>query len=191
MFAENISNEDIVNLPRLVFDGDIAIANSEEEVEKYLPRIMCHSIAGFDTETKPSFKKGVVHSLALLQLAVPNFALLVRVNKCGLTPSLVSYFENENFTKVGAAIRDDIKALKRIEQFDPKGFVDLQVLAPQHGIESLSVRKLAAIVLNVRVSKSQQLSNWESTVLTAPQQEYAAIDAWACREIFLKLMHGE
>jgi ribonuclease D len=188
MFAESISNEDIVNLPRLVFDGDIAIANTEEDVEKYLPRIMCHSVAGFDTETKPSFRKGVVHGLALLQLAVPNFALLVRVNSCGLTPSLISYFENENFTKVGAAIRDDLKALKRIETFEPKGFVELQVIAPQHGIECLSVRKLAAIVLNVRVSKSQQLSNWESTVLTPPQQEYAAIDAWACREIYLKLL---
>lgn len=190
MFAESISNEDIVNLPRLVFDGEIAIANTEEDVEKYLPRIMCHLVAGFDTETKPSFRKGVVHGLALLQLAVPNFALLVRVNSCGLTPSLISYFENENFTKVGAAIRDDLKALKRIETFEPKGFVDLQTLAPQHGIECLSVRKLAAIVLNVRVSKSQQLSNWESTTLTAPQQEYAAIDAWACREIYLKLLHS-
>jgi ribonuclease D len=187
MYTESISNEEIINLPKLHFTGEIAIATTPEDIDKYLPRIMSEPIAGFDTETKPTFRKGGTNQIALLQLAIPNFALLIRVMHSGVTPSLINYFENEKYIKVGAAIRDDLKGLKRQQGFEPKGFIDLQAEVPKYGIESLSVRKMAAIVLKVRVSKSQQLSNWEAPVLSEPQMQYAALDAWACREIFLKL----
>jgi ribonuclease D len=188
MYADSISNEEITNLPKLLFTGEIAIANSPEDIEMYLPRIMSEPIAGFDTETKPSFRKGETNQIALIQLAIPNFALLIRVRQTGVTPSLISYFESEKYLKVGAAIRDDLKGLKRQRGFEPKGFIDLQAEVPKFGIASVSVRKMAAIVLQVRVSKSQQLSNWEAPVLSEPQMQYAALDAWACREIYMKLM---
>lgn len=191
MYAENIDSTHIGNLPKLLFEGKIIVAQSPREVDEYLPIIAREPIAGFDTETKPSFKRGTNHQVALLQLAVPSFALLVRVNQTGLTESLINYLENDSFIKVGAAIRDDLKGLKRYRPFEPQGFIDLQAIVSGYGIHELSVRKMAAIVLGVRVSKSQQLSNWEAERLTEAQMQYAAADAWACRKIYLKLTGRE
>lgn len=190
MFAESINSEQISNLPKMHFEGKIAVAQTPQQVDLYLREIVHSPIAGFDTETKPSFKRGINHQVALLQLAVPNFALLIRVNLSGLPTSLVRYLEDDRFIKVGAAIRDDIKGLKRYFPFEPKGFIDLQSIVNGYGIQELSVRKMAAIVLGERVSKSQQLSNWEAEMLTESQMQYAATDAWACRQIYMKLINN-
>ncbi len=190
MFAESINSEQISNLPKMHFEGKIVVAQTPQEVDLYLREIVHSPIAGFDTETKPSFKRGTNHQVALLQLAVPNFALLIRVNLSGLPTSLVRYLEDDRFIKVGAAIRDDIKGLKRYFPFEPKGFIDLQTIVNGYGIHELSVRKMAAIVLGERVSKSQQLSNWEAELLTESQMQYAATDAWASRQIYMKLINN-
>jgi len=190
MFAESINSEQISNLPKMQFEGKIAVAQTPQQVDLYLREIARSPTAGFDTETKPSFKRGTNHQVALLQLAIPNFALLIRVNLSGLPTSLVRYLEDDRFIKVGAAIRDDIKGLKRYFPFEPKGFVDLQSIVNGYGIQELSVRKMAAIVLGERVSKSQQLSNWEAELLTESQMRYAATDAWACRQIYMKLINN-
>mgnify|MGYP001764660198 CR=1 FL=1 len=122
--------------------------------------------------------------LALLQLSTENIALIIKVKEIGIPLDLKKVLENPKIVKVGAAIRDDIKGLKAIKEFAPKGFIDLQQIASNYNIEGQSVRKLAAIVLGVRVSKSQQLSNWEAVQLTPAQIDYAATDAWVSLEIF-------
>jgi ribonuclease D len=188
MFADSISKEEITLLPKAVFNGVIHIINSEEELNKWLPILLKQKLIGFDTETKPTFKKGDLNSIALLQLATSDIALLIRVKELGLPNQLIDLLESPTILKIGAAIRDDIKSLLKIKKFNPEGFIDLQSVVPEYGIESLSVRKMAAIVLGQKVSKSQQLSNWDAPSLTEAQQQYAAIDAWACREIYLKLI---
>ncbi len=187
MFASNIDNEEIVKLPRQNFPGEAHVISSEEELQEWIDALSNASIIGFDTESKPSFKKGQSNGIALLQLSTENIALIIRVKAMGIPSQLVSILENERIIKVGAAIRDDLKGLKNIQNFNPKGFIDLQKIATDFNIEGQSVRKLAAIVLGVRVSKSQQLSNWESETLTSAQIDYAATDAWVCREIYIKL----
>lgn len=187
MFAPNIDNDEIVKLPRLSFAGEAFVISTEEELWDKIKLFSTSSILGFDTESKPSFKKGRNNGIALVQLSDEKTALIIRVKEVGLPNELVAILENEKIVKVGAAIRDDLKGLKSIRNFNPKGFVDLQQIAGNYNIEGQSVRMLAAIVLGVRVSKSQQLSNWEAESLSFAQIDYAAIDAWVCREIYLKL----
>ena len=188
MFAETIENEEILKLPRISYLGEIRVITSEEDLNTWLPLLTKSSIVGFDTETKPSFKKGRGNSVALLQLASNEIALIIRIKNTGIPKALIQLLQNEKVLKIGAAIHDDIKALQKIKPFTPAGFIDLQNFAKEKKIESKSVRKLAAIVLNVRVSKNQQLSNWESDTLTEAQLQYAATDAWICREIYKKMI---
>ncbi len=187
MFAPNIDNDEIVKLPRLSFEGEAFVISTEDELREKIKLFSTSSILGFDTESKPSFKKGRNNGIALVQLSDEKTALIIRVKDVGLPNELVAILENEKIVKVGAAIRDDLKGLKSIRNFNPKGFVDLQQIAVNYNIEGQSVRKLAAIVLGVRVSKSQQLSNWEAESLSFAQIDYAATDAWVCREIYQKL----
>ncbi|MEG1897681.1 MAG: 3'-5' exonuclease, partial [Mucinivorans sp.] len=122
--------------------------------------------------------------LALLQVSTPEVSLLFRVQKVKLTPRIIAILQDKNVLKIGAALRDDIKALQKTQPFTPAGFVDLQTIIPRWGIEEKSVRKMAAIVLGFKVSKAQRLSNWEAVRLTTAQQAYAATDAWVCLRIY-------
>ncbi len=188
VFKDDITKEEVNLLPKAVYSGDIFVINSEDELLKHLPRLAKERIIGFDTETKPNFKKGQANGIALLQLATPEIALLIKVKEVGLPKELVNILEDKSILKIGAAIRDDNRGLQKVGRFMPAGFIDLQGIVAEYGIESLSVRKMAAIVLGLKVSKSQQLSNWDSPVYTEAQQQYAAIDAWVCREIYIKLI---
>lgn len=175
-------------LPKVEFSGKIVVVSSEKELELWLPQLIFEKILGFDTETKPTFRKGELNSIALLQLSNSSLALLIRLQHTGIPKPLLNFLQDPTILKIGAAIRDDLKSLQKIKKFTPEGFIDLQSIVPQYGIEELSVRKMAAIVLGKKVSKSQQLSNWNAPTLSEAQQQYAAIDAWVCREIYNKLI---
>ncbi len=190
MFSESISNSAITQFPKIEYPGVIRIVRTGKELEGRLRELGKERLIGFDTETKPSFRKGTVNGVALLQLATDSTALLIRLKDTGIPQCLVDFFENPQLLKIGAAIQDDIKALQKITPFVPSGFLDLQNIVPQYGIECLSVRKMAGIVLSARVSKSQQLSNWDADIYTDAQQQYAATDAWVCRKIYLKLTNS-
>ena len=190
-YPETISKEELAQLPKAVYTGKIIVVRDEETLDEWLPLLQKSPIIGFDTETKPNFKKGEVNGIALLQLATSDIALLIKVKELGLPKKLLNFLQNPNFIKVGAAIHDDIKSLKKIRRFTPEGFIDLQSIVPEHGITSVSVRKMAGIVLRVKVSKSQQLSNWDLPDLSEAQQQYAAIDAWACQQIYIKLLKSK
>lgn len=186
-FASKISMEEVNELKRESFQGAIHVIDSLEKLEDHLPYLQDQTVLGFDTETKPSFKKGKSNQVALLQLATNDQAFLFRLNKMKLPDEIISIFEDPHVFKIGAAIHDDLRALKKIKAFSPQSFVDLQDYVEDFSIESKSLKKLAGIILNIRISKSQRLSNWESTVLTGVQQLYAATDAWVCHEIYQKL----
>ncbi|HNT42551.1 MAG TPA: 3'-5' exonuclease [Tenuifilaceae bacterium] len=188
MFATSISNEEIAKLPRLVFEGETVVVSENNHLERCLAELSNSRLVGFDTESRPSFKKGRSNGISLLQLASSNLAAIIRVKSTGIPPALLTFLEDSSIIKVGAAIRDDLKGLKQIHTFTPRGFIDLQQVVTNYNIENVSVRKMAAIVLGGRVSKSQQLSNWEAPELTTQQVEYAATDAWVCREIYIRLL---
>ncbi|WP_340113116.1 3'-5' exonuclease [Maribellus mangrovi] len=184
MFKESITNEELVEMPLRSFEGEIVVVDSMKRVRNAVKELSQHRVIGFDTETKPSFKKGVVNKVALLQLSTRDRAFLFRINHIGLPKEIVKLLANKNVVKPGVAIRDDIKGLQEFAKFKPAGFVELQDEAKDMGIQNFSLKKLAAITSGFRISKGQQLSNWEAPELTDAQQLYAATDAWASLIIF-------
>jgi ribonuclease D len=188
-FVAHIEQEDLHSLSNVVFTGSIKVVNNAEEAKNAVKHLSESDLLGFDTETKPSFHKGEKHTIAILQLSTDSVAYLFRLHTIGgITNSLTKLLENEKIKKIGAAVHDDIKGLQHLRKFKPNGFIDLQNIVADYGIEDKSVQKIAAIVLNARVSKAQRLTNWENEQLTNLQQLYAATDAWVCREIYVKLL---
>ena len=188
-FQQHISNEDTAKLPAVLFDGPIVIVDDEKQVEAACRDLASSPVLGFDTETRPSFKAGVTYRVALLQLSTPRRCYLFRLNRMRFEKQLVKLLENKAILKIGADVAGDIRSLLALRRFRPGGFVDLQQLAPDWGIEEKSLRKLSAIVLGKRVSKAQRLSSWEAAQLTEKQMRYAATDAWICPEIYRTLQH--
>ena len=186
-FPESISNEEINELPLLKFEGKAIVVTDPSKVRGCIQQIMKEDYVGFDTETRPNFVKGVVHPLALIQIALAEKVFIFRILSTGLTQDLINFFESD-VKKIGIALHDDIKGLQRKKHFEPNGFVNLGDLTSEIGIQNKGLRKLAAIILEKRISKSQQLSNWENERLTPAQIQYAATDAWACWKMYTTLL---
>lgn len=189
MYPATITNTQIESLPLAFFEGEIIDVTDDAALRRAVGYLSEQTCIGFDTETKPCFTAHprVPSRTALLQFSTAERAFLVHLASTGIPPYLADLLTSPRVIKVGAAIRDDIRGLQRYTPFEPAGFVDLQTLVQDYGIQEKSVKKLAAIVLHLRVSKSQRLSNWESVPLTPAQQQYAAVDAYVCCEIFKKL----
>jgi len=186
-FREDIALEEITDLPLIEYQGKIDIIDTAEKFDVAIKEIFKHKIAGFDTETRPSFKKGVQYKVALLQVFCGKVCYLIRLNKVGFPDALRQWFEDDSIIKIGLSLRDDIRELRKKRQITPRNLVDLQLIVGDYGIEAMSLKKISAIVLGSRLSKRQQLSNWESPKLNPKQQIYAATDAWVCLEIYKRL----
>ncbi len=194
MFQISIKPEEIAALELASFPGEIVVVNEADgpEMDQAIRYLKNQKILGFDTETRPTFSPDQ-HSTgtALLQLSGGGKAYLFRLKKCGFPRALASVLANPKILKIGAATLDDVRGLQKITKFVPKGFVDLQNIVWEYGIRDKSVKKMAAIILGVKISKAQQLSNWEADNLSESQRKYAATDAWICREMYLRLMNSE
>ena len=182
-FKASITNEEVAAMPKCAFPGIVEIIDTKEKAVEACAYLMQKSIIGFDTETRPSFKAGVSNKTALLQLSSEERCFLFRLSQMKMCRDIIRVLESANVVKVGAAVRDDIKGLQKLRQFHPKGFVDLQSLAGEWGIEEKSVRKLAGVVLGSYVSKAQRLSNWGAADFTPAQLSNAATDAGLLRRI--------
>jgi ribonuclease D len=188
---KKITDEELKLLPLASFQGSITLIERIEQVNPVLAYLAEQRTLGFDTETKPSFAKGQSNPVSLLQLSTTDRAFLFRISKIGLPKGLIRILTSPQIVKIGVAIRDDIKILQRISAFKPSGFIDLQEIVGNYGIENLSLKKLSAIVLGFRISKAQRLTNWEAPDLSEPQLLYAATDAWAALEIYSRLLELE
>ena len=190
VFNSTISPEEIEKLKQAEFTGKIYVVDKlDNNYDLAIEYLKNQKVLGFDTETKPMFQANSKRNgVALLQLSGADKAFVFRLNSIGMPESLCKILSTKKIAKVGAAVNEDIRGLTRYTPFTPKGFVDLQNIGINWGIKEKSVRKMAAIILGMRVSKSQQLSNWESEELTYGQINYAAIDAWVCQQMYLKLL---
>jgi len=186
-YNKTITHDEINNLPLKSFEGKVTVISDPEKLESAFKEIRKHHIVGFDTETKPVFVKGQSHKVALLQIAMDEKVFLIRLNKTGMTPEIIDFLENTHILKAGVALRDDLIALKKLQMFEPGGIVELAEVSKKAGLQVESVKKLAAVLLGFRISKSAQTSNWEAEMLNEKQISYAATDAWVCLEIYKKL----
>jgi ribonuclease D len=184
----SITADEINELPLKAFAGKVVLVDSPEKASKAFKEIEKHDVIGFDTETRPSFHKGQFYNVALLQLALSDKVFLVRLNDTGLTSEMADFFENAAILKAGVGVRDDIRMLQKLKRFKAEGFVELTTLSKEAGLQVESVKKLTALLLGFRISKSAQTSNWEAAQLNEKQISYAATDAWVCLEIYKKLV---
>jgi ribonuclease D len=187
MFASNISKDDINLLPLDKYEGPIVLVDRPDQLKGAFERINKEKFVGFDTETKPVFVKGETNEVSLLQIALPDAVYLIRIHQTGLGDEIIGFFENDHIQKLGVGLRDDLIFLRRIKEFTPAGFVELNELVNKINIEANGLRKLTAIILGFRISKNAQVSNWEAPILNEKQIIYAATDAWVCSEMFKKL----
>jgi ribonuclease D len=186
-YFRNIEEEFIKSLPVGTFSGTIHLIDHPGHFYEARSVLENESILGFDTETKPSFKKGRYHSVALLQLSTVDKAFLFRLNKISIPRFLITILEDPAIIKVGVALKDDLCGLRKISPFEPEGFIDLQQFVKEFGIEDNGLKKLVANILGFRISKRFQTSNWEQEILSPEQLGYAATDAWVCRQIYTTL----
>ncbi len=184
---KTINKESINEMPKVLFGGQIHVVQTPQEVERAVAYLKTCPIVGIDSETRPSFTKGRVHKVALLQIASEEHCFLFRLNLTGLTLPLILLLENPNVLKVGLSLKDDFMMLRKRAPFEPRGYIELQEYVRMFGIEDKSLQKIYGILFGQKISKSQRLSNWEAAELTQPQQLYAATDAWACLNIYNKL----
>ena len=177
----------IPSLPRAIIPGRIHVILSKSEADRAVDFLLQQPILGFDTETRPSFKRGKMYKVSLLQVATPDICFLFRLNHTGLTPGIVRLLEDKEVLKVGLSWHDDVNSLHHLGEFQLGTFVDIQQQAKDFGIEDMSLQKLFANLFGKRISKSDQLSNWERDVLSDKQKIYAATDAWACIQLYSEL----
>lgn len=185
---ERTEKGSIAQMPRVLFGGRIIVVQTEGEAVKATDFLRSQTLVGLDTETRPSFKKGRQHQVALLQVATPEVCFLFRLNFIGLPDCVVAMLSDGQLTKVGLSLHDDLHALQQRRAFTPQGFVELQTMAKALNIDDLSLQKLYANLFHERISKGQRLSNWEADVLTPQQKLYAATDAWACINLYHEIV---
>ncbi|MDE5685277.1 MAG: 3'-5' exonuclease domain-containing protein 2 [Paramuribaculum sp.] len=188
--AVSIPKEILSSLPPVRFAGRVSVIDSPAMARQAIAFLSCQPIVGFDTETRPNFRKGQNHTVSLIQISTAAHAFLFRINKTGIIPELRQFLENPDVAKIGLSLKDDFHNLHKICPFEPQGFIELQNLVKEYSITDASLQKIFAILFGERISKGQRLSNWEAIQLTEAQQTYAAIDAWACLKIYTHLKAG-
>lgn len=190
-YTVSISKAVLATLPPAEYHGKIHVVDTLEKIDAAVEALQKSDIIGFDTETRPSFKKGQCFQVALLQLSTRNECFLFRLNLVGLPQGVKDILEDEKILKIGVSLHDDFHNLHRIYTLDPKGFIDLQPYVKKFNIADNSLSRIYGILFGKRISKGQRLTNWEAKSLTPSQQAYAAFDALSCIEIYDALSSGK
>lgn len=188
MYKPKITKEEVNQMPVVAFDGKITLVDDVSKVQAAIEELRRSEVVGIDTETKPSFTRGMHHKVSLVQISTTEHCFLFRLNKIPFPQELADYLADENIKKIGLALRDDFNGLIRQRHFKPANFVDLQSIVRNYGILELGLQKVFAVVFGRKISKAQRLTNWENAELTEQQQIYAATDAWASLLIYLQLI---
>ena len=183
-------NKDIIQwMPLVRFEGEVIIVDTLERVPEAVAYLNRQEVLGVDTEARPSFTRGVHYPTALVQIATEERCYLFRLTHVGMPQALADLFANPAIRKVGLAFKDDINGLRRRRDFKPANCIDLQSIAGKYGIMDLGLQKMFAICFGKKISKAQQLTNWENSVLTPEQARYASTDAWATLLIYKDLIN--
>ena len=186
----SILKEELADLESAKVRGQIKVVDTKPKLSWALRYLRKYKVVGFDTETRPSFRKGQVYKVSLIQLSVGDKTFLIRINKTGFTKGLIKFLEDPEILKIGLSLKDDFHSLRRLQEFEPSNFIDLQQYVKNFLIEDNSLSKIYAVLFGKRICKAQRLTNWEAEELSLSQQQYAALDAMACLEIFNELNSG-
>jgi ribonuclease D len=188
MFKTKITKDEVNLMPVVVFEGKITLVDDLSKIQPAIEELRKSDTVGIDTETKPSFTRGTHHKVSLVQISTLDHCFLFRLNKIDFPAALAEFIADEKIKKIGLSLRDDLAGLNRHHKFKPENCIDIQTIIQNYGILELGLQKIYAILFGKKISKSQRLTNWENPELTEQQQRYAATDAWASLEIYLKLI---
>ena len=186
----SITKQELAALPAARFPGKVVMVDKDDQIPSVAEALNAETIIGFDTETKPSFRRGQSNNVALLQLSSHTTCYLIRLNHLGLPESIKRVLENPDILKIGVSIHDDFHNLHKISNVNPKGFVELQSYVKDYEIQDNSLSRIYGILFGQRISKGQRLTNWEADTLTDSQRAYAALDARACLRLYRHLLAG-
>lgn len=189
-FSITINKPAIAEMPPVELHEPIVLVDIPEKVAPAMADLCSQKVVGFDTETKPAFKKGQVNNVALMQLSTDTTNYLFRLNRIGIPAELKAFLEDPDITKVGLSVHDDFHVMRRSTPIEPRGFIELQHYVRNFHIADASLQKIYAILFGRKISKKQRLTNWEADTLTPQQQMYAALDSRACLTIFRYLSEG-
>ncbi len=187
-YIHHYSKDLIQWLPLAAFGGEVIVVDTPAKVEEAVEYLSKQNAIGVDTESRPSFTRGVHYPTALLQIATEERCYLFRLTHVGMPQALADIFANPKITKVGLAFKDDIAGLRRRRDFKPANCIDLQTIVSKYGILDMGLQKIFAICFGRKISKAQQLTNWENSHLTPDQARYASTDAWATLLIYKDIM---
>ncbi|MBK24772.1 MAG: histidine kinase [Halobacteriovorax sp.] len=186
-YPKKITKEEINELPMLKFEGEIILITNQKSAIRAVNDLKKESVIGFDTETRPSFKKGETYDVSLLQLSNESTSYLFRLHKFDFPRELADLMADEKIIKSGVAIRDDVIGLQKLHPFEEAGFFEIADEAKAQGYKNFGLRALTAIFLGKRLSKKAKITNWEQARLTPAQLEYAALDAWVGLQIYHRI----
>lgn len=189
--GRSITKEEIAKFEIEEFPGKIFVIDNLTDADKAVEYLSEFKQIGFDTETRPAFRKGNLYGVALIQLATDDRCYLFRINNMEFPPSLAHLLSNPKILKIGLSLRDDFTSISRRMKFTPEGFIDIQTIVNNHNILDISLQKVYALLFQKKISKGQRLTNWEAETLTEAQQKYAALDAWACLKIYEELQGNQ
>jgi len=181
-----ISREDLANLPIRRYEGRIVVVATREELEAAQTDLRHESIVGLDTETRPAFRKGESHLPCLVQAATARAVYLFQLRRTETHPVLAELLADPRIIKAGISLKDDLRALRQVFDFKEQNMLDLGTVARSNRFGQTGVRNLAGILLGFRIPKGTKTSNWAARDLSPAQIAYAATDAWACRELYLR-----
>jgi ribonuclease D len=184
--VKGISREELNELPIRRYEGSVHVVARHPELQRAMQEILQESVVGFDTETRPAFRPGESYLPSLVQFATASAVYLLQVQQQDLSGAVREILSSEKIIKVGVSVTDDMRNLKKLFQFDERSVVDLGKVAERHGLKQTGVRNLAGIFLGTRIPKGTKTTNWAARRLTPQQIAYAATDAWACRELYLR-----
>ncbi|MEQ1772853.1 MAG: 3'-5' exonuclease [Burkholderiales bacterium] len=184
--APSISREDLAALPVRHYEGPVCVVATRTELDAAITDIASESVVGFDTETRPTFRKGEHYEPSLVQVATARAVYLFQLRRVDVIPGLADMLSEPRIVKAGVAVARDLHDLKQVFSFTEKNVIDLGVIARRHGLEQTGVRNLAGLFLGCRVTKGARTSNWAANTLTPAQIAYAATDAWIGRELYLR-----
>jgi len=184
--AQRISRDEVNELPIRRYEGPVRLIATPPELQRAMQDIRQESVVGFDTETRPAFRPGESYLPSLVQFATAEAVYLLQVQQGDYSGAIREIFSSEKIVKAGVSVSDDLRSLKKLFEFEERAVVDLGKIAKRHGLKQTGVRNLAGIFLGTRIPKGAKTTNWAARRLTPQQIVYAATDAWACRELYLR-----
>ncbi|MEA3289447.1 MAG: 3'-5' exonuclease [Campylobacterota bacterium] len=170
----------------------IEIINTSEQLEVAMNTIESTPFIGFDTEQKPTFKKGQTSKgVSLIQLATNSKCYLIQNKQIKNLKPLIALLENDNIIKVGTGLKGDNEALYKQFNLKLRSTIDLEnIFKKLSSKNQIGAKKAALIILqkNLQKSKNNSRSNWENKTLTQGQIKYASEDATVVYDVMDKIL---